>query len=215
MMTSDMTPDLNGNFNHRESSRHRGDNAEEYQGMDTRKHIANRVSDTQPLQPSPVTTTQSIQSSKVDDMDMTTTEAVVDSNKEIKKIPLKKTIIKDDLMRENTADMRLSLEANRYKWLAKKQLEEEIMYSPERWHKQDQQEDPLFTTIEIYELPGANAYMGLASNRTVVHKAPEEPKPTPPAKTQTLKNNVKVSDNSRHNYYFKNVLNRREFKTRD
>ena len=32
---------------------------------------------------------------------------------------------------------------------------------------------PLFTTIEIYEVPEAGPYMGLASNRTTVHKSPE------------------------------------------
>ncbi|CAG2163618.1 unnamed protein product, partial [Oppiella nova] len=292
MMTSDMTPDINGNFN-RESKR------DVYEGQDSRKHITNRVSDSH-------TTSESIT-----DMDEGITTEMVPTNKE----PALKQTIKDDLF--TNSDMRLALESNRYKWLAKKQLDEEIMYSPEVWRKQEDFmpiswlihdiesakligqksdftnkdlkedmmtsdmtpdingnfnreskrdvyvgqdsrkhitnrvsdshttsesitemdegittemvptnkepalkqtiKDDLFTNsdmrLEVYELPGANKYMGLASNRTVVHKAPEV-QPTVPSKTQMLKNNVKVSENSKNNYYFKNVLNRRALKTK-
>jgi hypothetical protein len=42
--------------------------------------------------------------------------------------------------------------------------------------------EPIFTTIEIYDTPGVNKYIGLSSNRTVVHKEPE---------TQTVTNYIK------------------------
>lgn len=35
-------------------------------------------------------------------------------------------------------------------------------------------DEPIFTSIEIYDIPGINRYMGLASNRTAIHKAPEK-----------------------------------------
>ncbi len=43
-------------------------------------------------------------------------------------------------------------------------------------------DEPIFTTIEIYDSPGANKYIGLSSNQTVVHKEPE---------TQTVSNYIK------------------------
>ena len=88
------------------------------------------------------------------------------------------------------------------------------MYEPDVWPKEV---DPLFTTIEIYEVPGVSKYMGLASNRTAVHKSPDEEVNTRPLdnkikiRMKPSKVNfekVQVSNSSMQSNYFRNYLDK-------
>lgn len=54
--------------------------------------------------------------------------------------------------------------------IAMKKLTEQVM--DRSWMSEN---DPLFTTFEVYDAPGSNRYLGLDSNRSVVHQEPETP----------------------------------------
>ena len=104
------------------------------------------------------------------------------------------------------------LQTVQQKLIAQKALTDEIMYEPDVWPKEV---EPLFTTIEVYEMPGVNKMLGLESNRTAIHSAPPEKTNNSTVKLQVATRGYKVhtghrqiqlSEDSRDNPYFKNYV---------